>query len=325
MAENYRQDREWNSTANGDGNAASDGPAAGDRAGESLTAGVGTAAAIPPAVQRERVTRGVQPAASSSGGTTVGWDDAPAAPVSVTAAQSMGLESFAVGDASVKDTISDGVTNHPDLDARLGKAALDLFGDDEGEGEYEEGYDSEDLDTGESEGPEQDLHDENVTDQAANQYYERMKGIATPPHPVGEDPLGNPFVTIVDTNGLHYLPIHYCMCPSARPSDEQLLQERLFPSSFTSIRTVFTFRVLDDFRMTNLCCKSSCYQYFLKLRRLTCPTFPKSVPVSCPWILKLNTIHTLFSASIEGQVPGIAASQPPMEKHGASKVIWIWA
>ena len=81
MAENYRQDREWNSTANGDGNAASDGPAAGDRAGESLTAGVGTAAAIPPAVQRERVTRGVQPAAFSSGGTTVGWDDAPAAPV----------------------------------------------------------------------------------------------------------------------------------------------------------------------------------------------------------------------------------------------------
>lgn len=184
----------------------------------------------------------------------------------------------------------------PELTARLRMAALELFDDEKGEVDNDEDYDSEDIDTlVDPEGPEQDLHDEdaeNVNDHASDEYYERIKGMSTPPHPEADDQLGNPFVIIVDTNGLHYLPIHYCMCPTAQPRDEQLLQERLFPSSFTSIKTVFTFRVLDDFRMANLCCKSSCYQYFLKLRRLTCPTFPKSVPVSYQSSLELTATHT---------------------------------
>jgi len=42
---------------------------------------------------------------------------------------------------------------------------------------------------------------------------------------------------------------------------------------------MFTFKVLDDFWLSNLTCKTSTYQYYLKLQHLTSPAFPKSVPV----------------------------------------------
>jgi hypothetical protein len=51
----------------------------------------------------------------------------------------------------------------------------------------------------------------------------------------------------------------------------------LFATSFERIQTVFTFEVLKDFRLSNLECKTTAYQYYQKLRRLTCPEFPKAV------------------------------------------------
>ena len=183
-----------------------------------------------------------------------------------------------------------------DLDVRMHAAADDIFGDNDevrnDELEQDEGYDSDPADgLVDPEEPDNDIrndHDNDRDDNFTGKYYERMKGIATPPHPDPEDPLGNPFVTFVETNGVHHLPIHYCICGSARPHDEQLLTVKLFPSTFSMIKTVFTFNVLDDFRMSNLSCKSSCYQYFLKLRRLTSPVFPKSVP---------NRYHELLRVS----------------------------
>lgn len=176
-----------------------------------------------------------------------------------------------------------------DLDLRMHAAAEDLFEDNENRGdidkeglEKDEGYDSDPIDDlVEPEELDDDItnnQDVDRDDSFTGKYYERMQGIATPPHPDTEDPLGNLFVTFVETNGVHHLPIHYCICGSARPNDEQLLAAKLFPSTFSTIKTVFTFNVLDDFRMTNLSCKSSCYQYYLKLWRLTSPAFPKSVP-----------------------------------------------
>jgi hypothetical protein len=50
------------------------------------------------------------------------------------------------------------------------------------------------------------------------------------------------------------------------------------PTSFTRYRTFFTHAVLDDFRLSNLECKASAYQYFQKLRRQTSPMSPESVP-----------------------------------------------
>jgi hypothetical protein len=74
--------------------------------------------------------------------------------------------------------------------------------------------------------------------------------------------------------------VKWCNCPNSREQQEQhLLQMGLFPVSYKNIKSTFTFKVLDDARMSNLECKSSAYQYYQKLRRATSPLFPNAVEV----------------------------------------------
>jgi CxC2 like cysteine cluster associated with KDZ transposases len=89
--------------------------------------------------------------------------------------------------------------------------------------------------------------------------------------------------TVVDTSGVHKLVIRPCRCISNDdPDDIQLLKMGLFPTSFLRIKTVFTLRVLDAYRLDNLVCNTTAYQYYKRLRRLTSPAFPHTVPVSHP-------------------------------------------
>ena len=97
------------------------------------------------------------------------------------------------------------------------------------------------------------------------------------PRPRKDDGAGNNFVTIVDISGIHHIPVVLCDCQGAQDEYDQYLNCNLFPASFKQIRTVFTTSVLKDFRISNLECKTSAYQYYSKLRRLTCPAFPKLV------------------------------------------------
>jgi hypothetical protein len=84
---------------------------------------------------------------------------------------------------------------------------------------------------------------------------------------------------LVDASGLISLPTIWCACDgSERKPDEDLLDLQLYPVSYIKTKTVFTFRCLDDYRLSNLECKTSAYQYFQKLRRLTNPALPQSVP-----------------------------------------------
>lgn len=92
-----------------------------------------------------------------------------------------------------------------------------------------------------------------------------------------KDDFDNPFVLIVDSSQLLSLPAVYCGCGDVSADDLSLLDLGFFPASFRTIKTVFTFRCLDDFRLSNLECKTSAYQYFQKLKRLTNPAFPNSV------------------------------------------------
>jgi len=91
------------------------------------------------------------------------------------------------------------------------------------------------------------------------------------------DNYGNPFILVVDSSGLFRIPVVYCSC-SAISRDLQFVDLAFFPASFENTKTAFTFRCLDDFRLSNLECKTSAYQYFQRLRRLTNPAFPNSVP-----------------------------------------------
>jgi hypothetical protein len=93
--------------------------------------------------------------------------------------------------------------------------------------------------------------------------------------------VNNPQMTmVVDTSGLHSLMIRFCQCTDALSADMQLFKTGLFPASFTSPKTAFTFAVLDDFLLDNLECGTLAMNYYSKLRRITSSVFPHLVPVS---------------------------------------------
>ena len=101
---------------------------------------------------------------------------------------------------------------------------------------------------------------------------------STLPRPPHFDEDRNPFVTVIDVSGIHHLPVVQCSCEDVDVQiDVAFLKMGLFPTSFERIQTVFTLDVLKDFRLSNLECKTSAYQYYQRLRRLTCPAFPKAV------------------------------------------------
>ncbi|KAF8816373.1 hypothetical protein BYT27DRAFT_7221526 [Phlegmacium glaucopus] len=93
------------------------------------------------------------------------------------------------------------------------------------------------------------------------------------------DDLDIEHILIVDASGLISLPAIWCAClekaeEAGRPDDA----EQMLAASYEKIKTVFSFHCLDDYRLSNLECKTSAYQYYQKLRRLTNPAFPHSVP-----------------------------------------------
>lgn len=99
------------------------------------------------------------------------------------------------------------------------------------------------------------------------------------PHHPPQDGAGNPFVTIAHTNGYHFLPVVWCMCPAhLEDQDLQMLRLGLYPATYDNIKTVMSFALLEHQRLDNLECKTSIYQYHQKLRRLTFPDCPNTAP-----------------------------------------------
>ena len=94
------------------------------------------------------------------------------------------------------------------------------------------------------------------------------------------DNLHCPMLTIVDITGVHELRTRFCRCHDLKdnPLHKQLLNIGLYPASTERTRTVFTFRVLDHFDLTNLEGKIPSYAYYRILKRLTANTFPDMVP-----------------------------------------------
>jgi CxC2 like cysteine cluster associated with KDZ transposases len=94
-----------------------------------------------------------------------------------------------------------------------------------------------------------------------------------------QDKEGNPMMTIVDRSGIHEIGIGWCHCPEAPEHDIQLMMAGLFMATFHNPKTAFTFRVLEEFHLDNLECKTTPSQFFSCLRRLTNDEFPNTVPV----------------------------------------------
>lgn len=87
-----------------------------------------------------------------------------------------------------------------------------------------------------------------------------------------------PFILIVDTSGIHHLPLLMCPCQGSEKNIAEALASGLLPSTFKDIRTTFTTRCLDDFHLANLECKTSAYQFYQLLKRRTNPANPMAVP-----------------------------------------------
>ncbi|TFY54792.1 hypothetical protein EVJ58_g8650 [Rhodofomes roseus] len=85
-------------------------------------------------------------------------------------------------------------------------------------------------------------------------------------------------LTVVDITGVHSLRASICDCPGADKDIFQLLTMGLYPGSISRPRTCFTFRVLDDFLLTNKVSGIAAQSYFERLRRLSNSAFPHRVP-----------------------------------------------
>ena len=99
---------------------------------------------------------------------------------------------------------------------------------------------------------------------------------ATPDAP-SRDGLSNQYIRVVHTNSIHHMSLVLCSCHTHDEVFNDLIHAEMVPTSFIKIRTVFTTAVLDRFRCCNLEMKSSAYQFFQLLRRITNPLNPFQV------------------------------------------------
>ena len=97
--------------------------------------------------------------------------------------------------------------------------------------------------------------------------------------PGQSDKNGGPVITIINRSGVHEIGVRWCCCFNAPEHDMQLMAAGLFPATFRNPKTAFTHRVLDEFHLDNLECKTTPSQFFSRLRRLTSNEFPNTVPV----------------------------------------------
>jgi hypothetical protein len=119
---------------------------------------------------------------------------------------------------------------------------------------------------------------ENTRTPADSRSADKTPADKTPADIPQTDALNNPFIRIVHHNGIHHMALISCTCHGREATHGDLMAAGLVPTSFKRYRTMFTHAVLDDFRLSNLECKASAYQYFQKLRRETSPMAPDSVP-----------------------------------------------
>ena len=73
--------------------------------------------------------------------------------------------------------------------------------------------------------------------------------------------------------------VHYCQCTNAKCADRQFVDMGFLPASVMKPKTAFTFRVLDDFCLTNLECNTAGTSYWHKIVQKTSNVFRASVLV----------------------------------------------
>ena len=112
-------------------------------------------------------------------------------------------------------------------------------------------------------------------------------------HPIGEPcllkyPPPNDNFVVIDTSGVHEVGLEsldYCGCRAGGNEATQLLRFRLYPATVHTPHTAATFRCLRHFQLLSFESKSSAYEYFQTLVRLSDNTGLKNVKVCSSLIL----------------------------------------
>ena len=115
--------------------------------------------------------------------------------------------------------------------------------------------------------------------------YMQEQPMADPAHPSHDtspnapncDALNNQYIRVVHTNGIHHIALVFCTCQGHEKITTDLIYAGWVLTSFVRVRTIFTCAVLDHFRCCNLEMRSSAYQFFQLLRRVTNSLTPSKV------------------------------------------------
>ncbi|KAJ3762551.1 hypothetical protein EV360DRAFT_67003 [Lentinula raphanica] len=118
-------------------------------------------------------------------------------------------------------------------------------------------------------------------------------------------------VTIVDSNGVHATRIRYCYCEGFPNYTTQLMRARLFPGTMSIPRTIFTFRVLDEFQEHHLASKKAAYDYVGALQRLSDGAFTLEVPDPySQFVMAVQVWRHLCLLKWSGQAHDLGSSFP---------------
>jgi hypothetical protein len=88
--------------------------------------------------------------------------------------------------------------------------------------------------------------------------------------------------TVVDTSGIHTLPVCFCECSGAPHRRIQLLRAGWMPASLERPRSAFTFDVLDTFHLLTLQGKISAFDFYYALEHKSDNTGQRKLKVK--WI-----------------------------------------
>jgi len=86
-------------------------------------------------------------------------------------------------------------------------------------------------------------------------------------------------MTMLHTNGLHFMNVKFCSCPSSPPRRIQLLRCRLFPATDEQPRTCATFDLLHHTHILLLQSNISTFNIYNTLQRLTDNSGIVDIPV----------------------------------------------
>lgn len=136
-------------------------------------------------------------------------------------------------------------------------------------------------------------------------------------HPIGNicaKPRSNakPFF-VLHTNGIHEVAVNFCDCDQKGDAGNwrvQCLRREWFPATQKNPETCITFRVMEHYHLQTLQAKTTAYDYYICLTKLTDNTGTIMLPVSeALWPPFLLNVCIEFLQDVPSGCSGVAAYQ----------------